>query len=59
MRRTVPTIWEKRQGFLGFGPPLTFWPFIVNLRTVMALVGVSFSILIYYNEIIRPKFYWK
>ena len=27
-----------------------FWLFMVSLRTVMALVGVSFSTLIYYNE---------
>ena len=26
------------------------WPFMVSLRTVLLPVGVSFSILIYYNE---------
>ena len=30
-------------GFPEIGPPPTFWPFMVGLRTVMALVGVSFS----------------
>ena len=28
----------------------TFWLFMVSLRTVMALVGVSFSTLMYYSE---------
>ena len=59
MRRTIPTIWEKRQGSLGFGPPLTFWPFIVSLKTVMALVDVSFSFLNHDEHLLRPKFWWK
>ena len=34
----------KAQAYLEiFGPPPTFWPFIVSLRTVMAPVVVSFS----------------
>ena len=41
--RIIPTILGKGRGFPGLGPPPTFWPFIVSLRTVMALVGVSFS----------------
>ena len=40
--RVIPTMWGKRQGFPGTGPLPTFWPFMVSLRTVMALVGVSF-----------------
>ena len=40
--RVIPTMWGKRQGFPGTGPLPTFWPFMVGLRTVMALVGVSF-----------------
>ena len=31
-------------GFPGSGPLPTFWPFPVNLGTVMAPVGVLFSI---------------
>ena len=54
------SIWDKGQGFPGIGPWPTFWPLMVGLRTVMALVGVSFSMLIYYNEhIMRLKVYWK
>ena len=34
----------KRQGFPGVGPLPTFWPFMVSLGTVMAPVGVTFSI---------------
>ena len=56
----IPTILGKGQGFPGIGPPLTFWPFMASLRTVMALVGVSFSMIIYYNErIMRLKVCWK
>ena len=58
--RIIPTIWGKRWGFPGTGPLPTFWPFMVSLRTVMALLGVSFSMLIYYNEcIMRLKVHWK
>ena len=40
----------------GIGPPPTFWPFMVSLITVMALVFVSFGMLIWYNEhTMRPK----
>ena len=34
----------------GMGPPPTFWPFMVNLITVVALVFVSFGMLICYSE---------
>ena len=58
--RISPTILEKGWRFPGIGPPPTFWPFMVGLRTVMAPVGVSLSMLIHYNEcIMRLKFYWK
>ena len=58
--RIIPTILGKGWGFPGIGPLPTFWPFMVSLGTVMALVGMSFSMLIYYNEcIIRLKVYWK
>ena len=41
-------------------PSPTSWSFTVGLRTVMMLLGVSFSVLIYYNEhIMRLKAYWK
>ena len=28
-----------------------FWPFMVGLRTVLALVGMSYSMLMYCNEL--------
>ena len=58
--RIILTILEKGWRFLGIGPPPTFWSFMVGLGTVMALVHVSFSMLMYYNEhIMRLKGYWK
>ena len=48
--RIIPIILGKGQRFPGNGLPPTFWPFIVSLGTVMAPVGVSFSMLMYYNE---------
>ena len=58
--RNILTMLDKGQGFPGVGAPPTFWPFIVGFRTVMAPVGVSFSMLIYYSDcIIRLKVYWK
>jgi len=48
--RIIPTISGKGQGFLGMRPPLTFWPFMVGLRTVTVHVGMSFSMPTYYNE---------
>ena len=43
-RRIVPTILGKEWGFPGIGPLPTLGPFMVSLGTVMALVGMSFSI---------------
>ena len=41
----IPTILGKgEERFPGIGPPHTFWFFMVSLGTVMALVGVLFSI---------------
>jgi len=58
--RIIPIILEKWWGFPGIGPPPTFWLFMVRLRTVMALVGVSFSMLTYYDELtIRLRICWK
>ena len=51
-RRIIPVILGKGRGFPGIGPPPTFWPFMVSLRTVMALVGVSLNMLMYHNELI-------
>ena len=49
--KTIPIILRKGQGFPGIGPPPTFCPFMVDLRTVM---------LIYYTkQIKRLKVYWK
>ena len=43
------------QGFPGIGPRPIFW-IMVGLGTVMAPVGVSFSLLMCYNEhILRLK----
>ena len=40
------------------GLPLTFEPLMVDLRTVMAPIGVSFSLLMCYNEcILRLNIY--
>ena len=41
--RIIPTILEKGQGFPRIGPPPTFWPFMVGLRTVIVPVCVPFS----------------
>ena len=58
--KIIPTILGKGQRFPGIGSPPTFWPFVVSLGTVMALVGMSFSMLLYYNEYIRRrKVHWK
>ena len=57
--RIIPSILGKGQRFPGIGSPPTFWPFMVSPGTVMAPVGVSYSMLIYYNEnIMRLKFHW-
>ena len=40
----------KGQGFPGTGSPLTSWPLMIGFRTVMMLVGGSFSLLLCYNE---------
>ena len=43
--------WGRGGDFQELPPPPTFWPFMVSLGTVMALVGVSFSMLRNYNEL--------
>ena len=49
--KIIPIILGKGQGFPGTGPPPTFWPFMVDFRTVM---------LMYCNkQIKRLKVYWK
>ena len=49
--KIIPIILGKGQGFPATGPPPTFWPFMVDFRTVM---------LMYYNkQIKRLKVYWK
>ena len=58
--RIIPTILGKGRIFPGIEPPPTFRPFMVSLGTVLVLVGVSFSMLMYYNEcIMRLKVHWK
>ena len=59
--------WEDYSSSLGEGTEIPrnwatahFWPFMVDLRTVMVLVRVPFSMLVYYNEhVMRLKVYWK
>ena len=51
--------WGRGEGFPGIGPQPTFWPCIIGLRIVMALVGVSLPMLVYYNECFRFKVHWK
>ena len=47
---------RKGQGFPRIGQLPTFWPLTVGLRTVMALVDVSFSLLMCHEErILRLK----
>ena len=54
--RINTTIWGKGRKFPEIGPPLTFWAFMISLRTIMVPTGVSFSLLMYYSEgIIRLK----
>lgn len=56
----IPTILEEGWRFPGIGPLTTFCTFMFSLRTVKLLVGMSFSMLIYYSEhIIKLKVYWK
>ena len=58
--KVIPIILGTGQGFPGIGPPHTFWPFMVGLRTVTVLVGVPLSMLVYHNEpIVSLKVHWK
>lgn len=42
--------WGKGWRFPGTGPPPTFWPLMVGLRTITVLLDVSFSLLMCYDE---------
>ena len=44
--RIIPIILGKGQKFPEIESPFSFWSFMVSLRTVMALVGVSFIIFV-------------
>ena len=44
-RKIIPTIWGKGQRFPRVEPSLTFRSLMVSLGTVLAPVGVSFSLL--------------
>ena len=47
-------------GFPEIGPLPIFLPFMAGLRSVMAPVGVLFSMLMHYNErIMRLQVHWK
>ena len=48
--RIISTILGNAWGFLGIGPLSTVWPFMAGLRTVMALVGMSFKMPMCYSE---------
>ena len=50
--RGIPTIWGKRWGFPGIELLPAFQPFMVSFVMVMALVCMSFSLLMCYNELI-------
>ena len=50
--RIIPTILEKGQGFPGVGPVPTVWSLMVDLGTSMAPLGVSFSLLMCYSELV-------
>ena len=55
--KIIPTILGKQWIFLGIGLLPTFWSLMVSLGTVMVSLGVSFSLLMSYNEhILRIKF---
>ena len=54
--RIIPAILVEGQRFPGIRSLPTFWSFMVDLRTVMAPVGVS--MLMYYSEsVMRFKVY--
>ena len=54
--RIIPVTLGKGRGFPGVGPLPAFWSLIVDLGTVMVPLGVSFSLLLCYNEhILRIK----
>ena len=58
--KIIPTILRTGRRYSGIGLLLTFWPFMLGLRTVMALMGVPVSTLLYYNEsIMRLKVHRK
>ena len=50
--RIIPTILGKRRRFPGIGPPCTFWSLMVGLGTVLMPLGLSFSLLMCYSELI-------
>ena len=50
----------KGQKFPGIGPPLKFWPFMISLRTVMALVSVSICVCLFAQScptLCYPRYY--
>ena len=48
--RIIPTILGKGQRFPGTGSPPTFWSLMVSLGAVVVPLGMSFSLLMCYNE---------
>ena len=58
--RLIPTILGKGQRFLGIWPPPTFYPVMVNLRTVDGAGGCVIQMLTCCNEyMMMLKVYWK
>ena len=53
-------LFSVRAGIQELGHHLLFWLFMLGLGTVMAQLGMSYSLLIYYNKcVMRLRVYWK
>ena len=53
--------WGKGQGFPGIGPPPSFWPFMVGLKTVLVGAGGCDALMLtYYSKCLTMlKVCWK
>ena len=51
-RKIISTILGKGWEFPGFGLLPTFWSLMIGLGTVLVPLGLSFSLLMCYNELI-------
>ena len=58
--RSIPAVLGAKMRISRNWATVHFLAFVVGLGTVMALVGVSFSLLMFYDEcILRLKVCWK